>query len=37
VLVSLLIGFFGILAFGRGAIRRQEALPVEEPVETVVR
>jgi len=41
VLVSLFIGFFGILAFGRGAIRRQEALPVEEPleesVETVVR
>ena len=41
VLVSLLIGFFGILAFGRGAIRRQEALPLEEtleePVETVVR
>jgi NCS1 family nucleobase:cation symporter-1 len=36
VLVSLLIGFFGILAFGRGAIRRQEALPLEEPLEEPV-
>ena len=30
VLLSLLIGFFGILIFGRAAIRRQEALPVED-------
>ena len=28
VLLALLIGFFGILIFGRAAIRRQEALPV---------
>ncbi len=31
VLVSLLIGFVGTLIFGRGAIRRQEALAIEEP------
>ncbi len=37
VLVSLLVGFVGILVFGRGAIRRQEALPLEEPVETAAR
>jgi purine-cytosine permease-like protein len=29
VLIALLIGFFGILLFGRGAIRRQEAQPIE--------
>jgi len=29
VLIALLIGFFGILVFGRGAIQRQEALPIE--------
>ncbi|MBK4348295.1 cytosine permease [Lacisediminihabitans sp. G11-30] len=29
VLLSLLIGFFGILIFGREAIRRQEAIPVQ--------
>ncbi|MES2094308.1 MAG: cytosine permease [Actinomycetota bacterium] len=37
VLVALLVGFVGILVFGRGAIRRQEALPLEEPVETAAR
>jgi NCS1 family nucleobase:cation symporter-1 len=31
VLVSLAIGFVGTLVFGRGAIRRQESLPVEAP------
>ncbi len=30
VLVSLLVGFGGIMLFGRRAIRRQEALPLEE-------
>lgn len=30
VLLALLIGFFGILIFGRAAIRRQEALPVTD-------
>ena len=34
VLVSLLIGFLGTLILGRGAIRRQEALPVEAPLES---
>jgi NCS1 family nucleobase:cation symporter-1 len=31
VLVSLLIGFVGTLIFSRGAVRRQEALPIESP------
>jgi purine-cytosine permease-like protein len=30
VLVALIIGFAGTLIFGRGAIRRQEALPIED-------
>ncbi len=34
VLVALAVGFFGILAFGRGAIRRQESLP-EQSAEQV--
>ncbi|CAN5274298.1 cytosine permease [soil metagenome] len=32
VLVSILIGFFGTLIFSRASIRRQERLPIEEPV-----
>jgi len=32
VLVALLIGFLGTLVFSRAAVRRQEALPVEETV-----
>ncbi|MBC7760285.1 MAG: allantoin permease, partial [Candidatus Saccharibacteria bacterium] len=35
VLLALLVGFLGILVFGRGAIRRQEALPTEEPAQPV--
>jgi len=31
----LLVGFLGILVFDRGAIRRQEALPTEEPAQPV--
>ena len=31
VLVSLLIGFVGTLIFSRARIRRQEALPIDEP------
>jgi NCS1 family nucleobase:cation symporter-1 len=30
VLVALAIGYFGVLIFGRGTIRRQEALPLDE-------
>ena len=30
VLASLVIGFLGTLIFGRSAIRRQEALPLEQ-------
>lgn len=29
VLVALLVGFFGIVFFGRAAIRRQESLPID--------
>jgi purine-cytosine permease-like protein len=32
VLVSLIVGFAGTLIFGRRAIRRQEAQPIEAPV-----
>jgi purine-cytosine permease-like protein len=32
VLVSLVVGFVGTLIFSRAAVRRQEALPIEEPV-----
>jgi NCS1 family nucleobase:cation symporter-1 len=32
VLLALVIGFVGTLIFSRGAVRRQEALPIEEPV-----
>jgi len=35
VLLALLVGFLGILVFDRGAIRRQEALPTEEPAQPV--
>ncbi len=35
VLLALLVGFLGILVFGRGAIRRQEALPITEPAQPV--
>jgi NCS1 family nucleobase:cation symporter-1 len=35
VLVALLVGFLGTLLLGRGAVRRQEALPVTEPVSRV--
>jgi len=31
VLVSLVVGFAGTLIFARGAVRRQEALPIGEP------
>lgn len=31
VLVALVLGFVGILVFGRAAIRRQEALPMDQP------
>jgi purine-cytosine permease-like protein len=31
VLLALLIGFLGTLIFGRGAIRRQEAMPISAP------
>ena len=31
VLVALLIGFLGTLLLSRGAVRRQEALPLDEP------
>jgi NCS1 family nucleobase:cation symporter-1 len=37
VLLSLLVGFLGTVVFSRATIRRQEALPIEEPVETLVR
>jgi NCS1 family nucleobase:cation symporter-1 len=29
VLVALVVGYFGVIIFGRGTIRRQEALPIE--------
>jgi fucose permease len=32
VLLALVIGFVGTLIFSRAAVRRQEALPIEEPV-----
>ncbi|PZE65718.1 cytosine permease [Curtobacterium sp. MCBD17_021] len=35
VLVALLVGFLGTLLLGRGAVRRQESLPVTEPVSRV--
>lgn len=36
VLVALLVGFLGTLVFGRAAIRRQEAMPIEEAAEETV-
>ena len=37
VLVALVIGYLGIILFGRGAIRRQESLRSEDVVETASR
>lgn len=35
VLVALVVGFLGTLLLGGRAVRRQEALPVTEPVSRV--